>query len=42
MSGIGDRLGEVVTYTNQPTGGLFWEEVVSHLLFGREFITCSF
>ena len=24
---------------SQPTGGLFWEEVVSHLLFGREFIT---
>ena len=27
---------------SQPTGGLFWEEVVSHLLFGREFITWSF
>ena len=32
----------VVAYENRTTGGLFRVEVLTFLLFGREFIACNF
>ena len=31
-----DRLREVVAYENRRTGGLFLEEVPTHMIFGRK------
>ena len=39
---IRGRIQEVVAYENRPTGGLFQEEVLTHPLFGRDFIACNF
>ena len=35
MQGLSGRLREVVAYKNRTTGGLFREEVQTHLLYGR-------
>ena len=37
MRKFSGRLREVVAYMNQITGGLFQEEVRTHLFYGREF-----
>lgn len=34
--------GLLVAFENRTTGNLFREEVLAHLLFGRQFIACSF
>ena len=42
MQRLGGRLREVVVvYKNRTTGGLFQEEVQTHLLYGRLFIACN-